>query len=87
MRAHKSLGKKLVGLRLTGSAEPGAALKMDSTTVGQIASSTYSPGLGSRIGLGYLRSAQAQPGTRLALDGGDGVIEAEVVPLPFVAIK
>jgi tRNA-modifying protein YgfZ len=71
--------RHLRGLRLSGPAEPGAALSLGEKEVGRLGSACVSPALGS-IGLAILRR-EAEPGAELAV-GEDGVT-ARVVDLPF----
>jgi folate-binding protein YgfZ len=71
--------RHLRGLRLSGPAEPGAALRFGEKEVGRLGSATVSPALGP-IGLAILRR-EAEPGAELAV-GEDGVT-ARVVDLPF----
>jgi folate-binding protein YgfZ len=71
--------RHLRGLRLSGQAEPGAALRLGEKEVGRLGSAGVSPALGP-IGLAILRR-EAEPGAELAV-GEDGVT-AEVVALPF----
>ncbi len=71
--------RHLRGLRLSGPAEAGAALRLGEKEVGQLGTGAVSPALGP-IGLAILRR-EAEPGTELAV-GEDGVT-ARVVDLPF----
>ncbi|HXR31271.1 MAG TPA: glycine cleavage T C-terminal barrel domain-containing protein [Solirubrobacterales bacterium] len=71
--------RHLRGLRLSASAEPGAALMLGEKQVGLLGSSCVSPVFGP-IALAILRR-EAEPGTELAV-GEDGVT-ARVVDLPF----
>jgi folate-binding protein YgfZ len=71
--------RRLRGLRLSGQAEPGAALRLGEKEVGRLGSAGVSPAFGS-IGLAILRR-EAEPGAELAV-GEDGVT-AEVTALPF----
>jgi len=71
--------RHLRGLRLSGPAQPGAALRLDDKEVGSLGGSVVSPAHGP-IALAILRR-EAEPGTALAV-GEDGVT-AEVVALPF----
>jgi tRNA-modifying protein YgfZ len=71
--------RHLRGLRLSGAAEPGAALRLDEKEVGRLGSAAVSPALGP-IGLAIVRR-EAEPGSELAV-GEDGVT-AQVVALPF----
>jgi len=71
--------RHLRGLRLSGAAAPGAALRLGEKEVGTLGGSVVSPALGP-IGLAIVRR-EAEPGVELAV-GEDGVT-AEVVALPF----
>ena len=71
--------RHLRGLRLSGAAAPGAALRLGEKEVGTLGGAVVSPALGP-IGLAIVRR-EAEPGTELAV-GEDGVT-AEVVALPF----
>ena len=71
----------LVGLRFDGdvAAAPDTELSCEDRRCGEVTSSCISPGVGP-IGLGYLRRAQAEPGTVVLA----GPLRAVVVSLPFV---
>src|SRR4051794_4055977 len=71
--------RHLRGLKLSGAAEPGAALRLGEKEVGTLGGAVVSPALGP-IGLAIVRR-EAEPGTEIAV-GEDGVT-AEVVALPF----
>ncbi|HEX4753248.1 MAG TPA: folate-binding protein [Solirubrobacterales bacterium] len=71
--------RHLRGLRLSGAATPGAALRLGEKEVGTLGGAVVSPALGP-IGLAIVRR-EAQPGVQLFV-GEDGVT-AEVVALPF----
>jgi len=71
--------RHLRGLRLSGAAAPGAALRLGEKEVGTLGGAVVSPVLGP-IGLAIVRR-EAEPGVELAV-GEDGVT-AEVVALPF----
>jgi tRNA-modifying protein YgfZ len=71
--------RHLRGLRLSGPAAPGAAVRIGEKEVGRLGSAAVSPAFGP-IGLAILRR-EAEPGTEVAL-GEDGVT-AEVTDLPF----
>lgn len=71
--------RHLRGLRLSGAAAPGAALRLGEKEVGTLGGAVVSPVLGP-IGLAIVRR-EAEPGVELAV-GEDGVT-AEVVGLPF----
>jgi folate-binding protein YgfZ len=71
--------RHLRGLRLTGPAAPGDALRLGEKEVGRLGSVVESPRHGT-IALALVRR-EAQPGATLAV--GDGDVRAEVVDLPF----
>jgi folate-binding protein YgfZ len=71
--------RHLRGLRLSGPAAPGAAVRLGDKEVGKLGSAAVSPAFGP-IGLAILRR-EAEPGAEVAL-GEDGVT-AEVTDLPF----
>ena len=71
--------RHLRGLKLSGAATPGAALRLGEKEVGTLGGAVVSPALGP-IGLAIVRR-EAEPGAELTV-GEDGVT-AEVVALPF----
>jgi tRNA-modifying protein YgfZ len=71
--------RHLRGLRLSGPARAGEALRLGEKEVGRLGSAALSPAHGT-IGLAILRR-EAEPGATVAV-GEDGVT-AEVVALPF----
>ena len=71
--------RHLRGLKLSGAATPGVALRLGEKEVGTLGGAVVSPALGP-IGLAIVRR-EAEPGSELAV-GEDGVT-AEVVALPF----
>jgi tRNA-modifying protein YgfZ len=71
--------RRLVGLRLSGPAEEGAALRLGEREVGAVGSACVSPALGP-IALAIVRR-EAEAGDRLEV--GDGELTAEVAELPF----
>ncbi|MEX2252618.1 MAG: glycine cleavage T C-terminal barrel domain-containing protein [Thermoleophilaceae bacterium] len=73
--------RRLRGLRLSGSAEPGAEVVLGDRTIGTVGSACESPRAGS-IALAILRR-EAEPGQVVAV--GDAGVEAEVAELPFTA--
>ncbi len=70
--------RRLVGLKLSGSAEPGAELRLGDRVMGTVGSSFLSPAHGP-IALAIVRR-EADEGAELSLEGG---ATAEVVALPF----
>jgi folate-binding protein YgfZ len=86
MRAHEVVARRLVGLKAEGS-DPfakAAALYLGQTVVGRVTSTCISPARGAPIGLGYVRTAQAEPDTRLLARWEAGETAVRVTALPFV---
>jgi folate-binding protein YgfZ len=69
--------RHLRGLRLSGPAEPGAALRLGDREVGHLGTVVRSPALGD-VALAIVRR-EAEPGATVAA----GDVAAEVVALPF----
>ena len=77
------VAKKLTGLRFEtdGKIEPGAVIRSsDQKEIGRVTSATFSPRLGTTVGLGYVRYEHLTPGTRVIVDG----LGAETAELPLV---
>jgi folate-binding protein YgfZ len=77
------VAKKLTGLRFETDRkiEPGAVIKSgDEKEIGRVTSSTFSPRLGTIVGLGYVRYEHLTPGTKVLVDGAG----AETAELPLV---
>jgi aminomethyltransferase len=81
MESRHRLAKQLIGLRSNDVIEAGRAIRVDGSTVGQVTSAASHP-RGGWIALGVIKPAQAEPGTRVQVDG-ESPIEAEVAPLPM----
>lgn len=82
-RSRGHVNWQLVGLCLEesgGKASKGAKLLREGKEAGEITSECFSPTLGKRIALGYVRREMAQPGTKLTVESAG---EAEVAELPF----
>lgn len=79
MDSRNRLAKRLMGLRFEQPVAAGTALRHEEKEVGTLTSAAHSPRYGA-IGLAYIRTAQAEPGTRLQAADGIGV---EVIELPF----
>jgi folate-binding protein YgfZ len=84
MRSRGSLARQLVGLRFDGERLPEvpAALRSGEADAGRVTSVCRSYALDTLIGLGYVKTAYAQPGTAVSI-AEDSQITGEVVPLPF----
>ena len=80
MESRNRLAKQLMGLRLARPVEAGGKISRDGKEMGDLTSVGNSPRFGP-IGLAYVRSAAAIPGTQVEVAEG---VTAEVVELPFV---
>jgi tRNA-modifying protein YgfZ len=81
MESRNRLAKQLMGLRLPRAVPAGGKLTRDGKEMGDLTSVVESPRFGT-IALAYVRTAAAEPDSRLEV--GEGVV-AEVVELPFTA--
>jgi aminomethyltransferase len=81
MESRNRLAKRLMGLRLSQPVAPGGKLSYEGKEAGDLTSVAESPRFGL-IGLAYVRTAAAAPGTRVEVGAG---VSAEVVELPFGA--
>ncbi|WP_336133373.1 glycine cleavage system aminomethyltransferase GcvT [Natronomonas amylolytica] len=81
----RGVDERLVGFRLQerGIARHGYDIAVDGETVGEVTSGTMSPTLGEAIGLGYVPTEYADPGTELDVLVRDREKRAEVASLPF----
>jgi aminomethyltransferase len=79
--------EKLVGFVLKNRGIPRAGysiVNQNSERIGAVTSGTQSPILSQGIGLGYVSSNYANPGTQIAIQIRDKESLAEVVKLPFI---
>ena len=79
--------EKLVGFVLKNRGIPRAGysiVNQNSERIGAVTSGTQSPILSQGIGLGYVSSNYAKPGTQIAIQIRDKKSLAEVVKLPFI---
>jgi len=79
--------RKLVAFELIDRGIPRSHYPLctaDGTVVGEVTSGTQSPTLGKGIGMGYVPTALAKPGTELFVQIRDRLLKAQVVKLPFV---
>ena len=77
--------RKLVGVRLLGRGVPRPHYRVlkNGAPVGELTSGTFSPSLNTGIGLCYVSSEYAKPGTELDVEIRKTSVPAEVVKLPF----
>jgi aminomethyltransferase len=90
LRAQKAAGvqQKMVGFELTdpGIARPGHdvyASEPKISKIGVVTSGTQTPFLKKSIGLAYVPTEQASPGTEIAIDIRGRMARARIVSLPF----
>jgi aminomethyltransferase len=79
--------RKLVGFELLDRGIPRAHYPLctaDGTVVGEVTSGTQSPTLGKGIGMGYVPTELAKPGTEIFVQVRDRLLKAQVVKMPFV---
>ncbi len=74
------VNRLLVGLKFAGEdiPPPGMELTADGKAIGHVTSAAFSPRVGAPLALGYVRAAQATPGSRVDSSVG----EVEVIELP-----
>ena len=84
LKTYNKVQRQLVGLRwdFDSRAAPGSKLMLEGKQVGLVTSAAKSPRLDKVLGLGYVRTAQAQAGTVLSMDVGDGEVPVEVAVQP-----
>lgn len=79
------VARRLVGFQMTGRGIPrhGYAITDGSRAIGHVTSGGYSPTLDRSIGLGYVPTGYAPPGSRIEVDVRGRRVEAVVTTLPF----
>lgn len=81
--------RKLVGIKMIDRGIPrhGYEVKNEANeTIGVVTSGTQSPSLGSAIGMAYVSSDLAKPGSVIGIAIRDKVLKAEVVKIPFYSV-
>ncbi|XWW47009.1 glycine cleavage system aminomethyltransferase GcvT [Fibrella sp. USSR17] len=81
------LQRKLVGFSMIDRGIPRGHYQLctaDGTVVGEVTSGTQSPTLGKGIGMGYVPTELAKPGTEIFVSVREKLLKAEVVKLPFL---
>lgn len=89
---HKNLKEngvtqKLVGFEMVDRGIPRqhyAIQDANGNTIGEVTSGTQSPSLNKAIGMGYVKTEFATPGTEIFISIRDKAIKASVVKLPFL---
>jgi aminomethyltransferase len=79
------IARRLVGIEMLGRGVGRAHYPIlnDTEVVGEMTSGTMSPSLNKSIGLGYVKTACAKPGTALSIDIRGKPVEARVATTPF----
>ncbi len=77
--------RKLAGFFVEGkrAARQGAVIRHTGREVGVVTSGCPSPTLGRCIAMGFLDSSLLAPGTKVDMDTGKGLLQAEVTSMPF----
>lgn len=91
LKAEKEQGvsRKLVGFILNEKGIPRAHYRILSTegeVIGEVTSGTQSPSMGIGIGLGYVESSYATPGTTIIIEVRQKRLEATVHKLPLLKV-
>lgn len=83
----RGIKQKLVGLEMVGRGIARQGYKVfsfDKEEVGEVTSGTQSPTLNKAIAIAYVPISAAEPGTKLNVEIRGKMVEAQVVPTPFV---
>ncbi|MBX3022558.1 MAG: glycine cleavage system aminomethyltransferase GcvT [Bdellovibrionales bacterium] len=86
----KALQRKLVGFKMVERGIPRQGYKLfalDGRETGFVTSGTPSPSLNDNIGVGYVARELSETGQRLNVEIRGRMVQAEVVPTPFVNRK
>jgi len=87
IRTYGQVAKALRGLRLPDAEAPlpvkGDPVLRNGREVGYVTSARYSPALGARLAMAYVRREANAPGTELMLRTAGGETPVQVVALPF----
>ncbi len=81
---------KLVGFKVNDRRVPRQGYEIvndNGEVIGRVTSGTQSPMLNIPIGLGYVRTGYAKPGTQIFIRVRNKDLDAEVVKLPFVDVR
>lgn len=81
--------RKLVGFEMVerGIPRQGHEIRKDGKKTGEVTSGTFAPTLKKNIGMGYVETKYAQPGTDIEIMVRDKAVKAKVVPMPFYRRK
>lgn len=89
LKAQKEAGltRKLVGFELLDRGIPRSHYELcsaDGTVIGEVTSGSMSPTLQKGIGMGYVPTEYARPGTEIFVKVRERLLKAQVAKLPFV---
>ncbi len=82
----KGVAKRCIAFKMVGATpppRPGYTIVVGGNVVGPVVSGTQSPSLGCGIGLGYVPTALAEPGTAIEIEIRGRRFPAEVIKKPF----
>jgi len=78
MESRGKLARRLAGIKLDAPVAEGSEVRVDKTVAGKVTTAGTIPDIGP-VALAYLKTASAEPGTRVTVEGVSGVVAA----LPF----
>ena len=81
--SYNKVKQHLVGFVADQPIPPGAEFHDETRVTGRITRSTFSPELQKYIALGYIRTAYANPGTRVTATYNGREYPLDIVKLPF----
>jgi aminomethyltransferase len=87
--AERGVARRLAAFELTAGGVPrqGYPVLDGASAVGQVTSGNVSPSLGTPIGMAYVPTRLAEPGSEIAIEIRGKAVPARVVTLPFYAHK
>jgi aminomethyltransferase len=83
---NEGVSKKLIGFEMIERGIPRHDYTIqdaEGNTIGKVTSGTQSPSLGKAIGMGYVKTAFARPGTEIFINIRNTPVKALTVKLPF----
>jgi len=86
---NKGVTRKLVGFEMIERGIPRQLYPImdeNGTKIGEVTSGTMSPSLKTGIGMGYVKTAYAPPGTEIFVSIREKLIKARIVKMPFYKI-
>jgi aminomethyltransferase len=88
LQKEKGVGRKLVGFKMVDKGIPRHDYPINDSTgkaIGKVTSGTMSPVLGIGIGLGYVTTPYAQPGSEIFIEVRGKNLKAQVHKLPLIS--